>query len=172
MGAAMLSVLFLSVGHSAPSSPGEKRKNTVTMIFFLSRDCPKCETIKDLIEILQVKYPLRVRRFDISKEADYAVFKAVDSIHGTGSFAVPLVMLGESILIGEQEIALKLEEAVKDLTTSGGSPSPYIGPIERKPPQGRPTQKAQPRCESCSRGGPSSLGDEWQRVRGYLDKLF
>jgi hypothetical protein len=171
MGVAMLSVLFLSVAHSTALSSGEKRKNTVTMIFFLSRDCPKCETVKDLIEIVQVRYPLRVRRFDISKEVGYAVFKAVESIHGTGNFAVPLVMLGESILIGEQEIAEKLEKAVKDLATAGGSSSPYIGPVERKP-QARPTQKAQPRCESCSRGGPPSLEDEWQRVRGYLDKLF
>lgn len=167
----MLSVLFLSVGHAAPSSSEEKRKNTVTMIFFFSRDCPKCETTKDLIEVLQVRYPLRVRRLDISKEADYAVFKAVESIHGTGSFGVPLVMLGESILIGEQEIAGKLEKVVKGLAKAGGSPSPYIGPVQSKP-QARSTQRAQPSCESCSRGGPPSLGDEWQRVRGYLDKLF
>jgi hypothetical protein len=168
----MLSVLLLSVGHAALSSSGEKRKNTVTMIFFFSRDCPKCETIKDLIEILQVRYPLRVRRFDISKEADYAIFKAVESIHGTGNFGVPLVMLGESILVGEQEIADKLEKSVKALATAGGSPSPYIGPVERKPQGGPATKKARPRCKSCSRGGPPSLGDEWQRVRGYLDKLF
>lgn len=168
----MLSVLFLSVAHSTALNSGEKRKNTVTMIFFLSRDCPKCETIKDLIEILQVRYPLRVRRFDISKEDGYAVFKAVESIHGARSFAVPLVMLGESILIGEQEIADKLEKAVKHLVTAGGSSSPYIGPVQRKSQGGPATKKAQPRCESCSRSGPSSLGEEWQRVRAYLDKLF
>ncbi|MBI5250481.1 MAG: hypothetical protein HY912_13390 [Desulfomonile tiedjei] len=164
------SFMILLAADVEPS--GKKGNKGVGMVFFSSRDCPKCETIKDLIGILKVRYPLRVRQFDISKEADYAVFKTVESIHGSGNFAVPLVMIGESILIGELEIAGKLEKTVRGLDAAGGSRSPYIGHVDPKF-KARSADKTNEPCESCSRDGkPPQVGDELRRVRGFLDKLF
>ncbi len=164
------SALLLSAGNVEAS--GKKAKKTVWVVFFSSRDCSKCENVKDLIEVLRLRYPVRVRQFDTSKGNDYAVFKTVEAIHGSGNFAVPLIMLGDSIIIGEQEIAKKLEKAVRSLAARGGSPSPYIGPVgPKRKSQG--IEKNDEPCESCSRGGrPPPIGDELRRVRRLLDKVF
>ena len=162
--------LLLSAGNVEASE--KKGKKTVWMVFFSSRDCSKCENVKDLIEVIKLRYPVRVRQFDTSKENDYAVFKTVEAIHGSGNFAVPLVMLGDSIIIGEQEITRKLEKAVRNLAARGGAPSPYIGPVgPKKKSQG--IEKNDKPCESCSRGGrPPDIGDELRRARRLLDRVF
>jgi glutaredoxin len=166
----MVSVLVLCAGNVDAS--GKKGKKTVWMVFFSSRDCSKCENVKDLIEILKLRYPVKVRQFDTSKENDYAVFKTVEAIHGSGNFAVPLIMLGDSIIIGEQEITKKLEKAVRNLVARGGAPSPYIGPVEPKR-KSQGIEKNDGTCESCSRGGkPPPIGDELRRVRKLLDRVF
>ena len=35
-------------------------------------------TVKDLMKVLKARYPLRVRDFDVDKEADYALFKRIE----------------------------------------------------------------------------------------------
>jgi hypothetical protein len=151
----------------------EKRdRKRVWMIFFSSYDCPKCESVKELIDVLKLRYPLSVKQLDITKEADYSIFKAVESIHGSGNFAVPLAMLGNSILIGQEDINRKLENTVRELAAKGGASPPYIGPVESqlKAQNGR---RANSNCESCSRGRrPPEVGDELHRARELLEKLF
>ena len=65
------------------------------------------------MKVLKARYPLRVKDFDVDKEADYALFKRIEAIHAADKFAVPLVMVGESILMGEEEITGKLEKTVR-----------------------------------------------------------
>lgn len=166
----ILSALIVHGGNAASSDKQGKR--IVWIVFFSSHDCPKCESVKDLIEILKVRYPVRVRQFDISRESDYAVYKRMESIHAAGNFGVPLVMLGESILIGEQEILDKLEKKVQELKAEGGAPSPYIGPVKQGN-MSSAVEKKGAACESCARDGrPPQVGDELRRVRGFLDKVF
>ena len=112
-GIAVLAGVFLCVGHaSAAPTKGKAAKNAVGIVFFAAHDCPRCENVKDLMKVLKARYPLRVKDFDVDKEADYALFKRIEAIHAADKFAVPLVMVGESILMGEDEITGKLEKTV------------------------------------------------------------
>ena len=108
---AILTVIVFCVGRAgAAPAKAKVSKNTVGIVFFAAHDCPRCESVKDLMKILKARYALRVKDFDVDKEADYALFKRVEAIHATDKFAVPLVIVGESILMGEDEITGKLEK--------------------------------------------------------------
>ncbi len=149
----------------------KNRKGTVWAVFFMSRDCAKCETAKELIEVLELRYPLRVKRFDISKESDYAVFRAMEAIHSDKGFFVPLIMIGDKILTGEQEILDNLESTVKNLHLAGGTARPYIGPVDKKAfPAPVKTDAAE--CPTCSKGRPPSASEELHKVKSLLDKIF
>ena len=113
-GIVVLAVALLCVGRAAAAPAKAKAvKKTVGIVFFAAHDCPRCESVKDLMKVLKVRYPLRVKDFDVDKEADYSLFKRIEAIHSADKFAVPLVMVGESILMGEEEITGKLEKTVR-----------------------------------------------------------
>ena len=85
------------------------------------------------MKVLKTQYALRVKDFDVDTETDYALFKRVEAIHAAEKFSVPLVLVGESILMGEDEITGKLEKT----STRPGSvrwltlPLPGTNPTEK-----------------------------------------
>jgi len=168
-GAAILAIAILCAGFVEAAPAKEKAgKNIVGIVLFAAHDCPKCESAKDLIKALKAKYALRVRDFDVDKESDYALFRRVEAIHATAKFAVPLVLVGETILIGEDEITGKLEKTVRDLTKSGGAPFPYLGPAQGKKGVAKPVSSS---C-NCDQGRPPEVADELSKLRKFIEKLF
>ena len=125
-------LLFCLWGGEARCGKASRTKNRpVWVVLFSSAKCPRCSHVDTLIQALQKKYPLKIRRFGIDKPEHYALFQALEAIHGEQPFGVPLVIIGESILLGESEIKSTLEETVKGLSMAGGSGLPYLGPFER-----------------------------------------
>jgi hypothetical protein len=149
----------------------KNRKGTVWAVFFVSHDCAKCEAAKELVEVLQLRYPLRVKRYDISKESDYAVYRAMEAIHSDKGFFVPLILVGDKILMGEHEILDNLESAVKKLHVAGGTAPPYIGPVDKKAIN-TPVKTDTAGCPTCSKGRPPSASEELHKVKSLLDKIF
>ena len=144
------------------------RDKSVWLVFFSSKDCGRCGHVKDLIDALSGEYPLKVKTFDISRPDDYALFGRVEAIHARKKFAVPLVLVGDSILIGEKRITARLEKTVSRLTRGGGAALPYLGPQAS-----RETADDDSRCTDCERKGrPPSIEDEWRRIKNYLNKFF
>jgi hypothetical protein len=80
------------------------------------------------VEALRAQYPLKVKSFDVERDKDYALFKRMEAIHGRTRFKAPLVMIGDEILIGNEEIISKLESLIQDQIRRGGAPLPYLGP--------------------------------------------
>jgi len=168
-GIAVLAGLFLCVGHaSAAPTKGKAAKNAVGIVFFAAHDCPRCENVKDLMKVLKARYPLRVKDFDVDKEADYALFKRIEAIHAADKFAVPMVMVGESILMGEEEITGKLEKTVRALARSGGSSFPYLGSAQGTKAVAKPASSS---C-NCEQGRPPDVTDELSKLRKFIEKLF
>lgn len=168
-GIAVLAGFFLCVGHaSAAPTKGKAAKNAVGIVFFAAHDCPRCENVKDLMKVLKARYPLRVKDFDVDKEADYALFKRIEAIHAADKFAVPLVMVGESILMGEDEITGKLEKTVRTLARSGGSSFPYLGSARGTKTVAKPAASS---C-NCEQGRPPDVTDELSKLRKFIEKLF
>jgi glutaredoxin len=168
-GTVILAVALLCVGPAAAApTKGKASKKTVGIVFFAAHDCPRCENVKDLMKVLKARYPLRVKDFDVEKEADYALFKRIEAIHAADKFAVPLVMVGESILLGEDEITGKLEKTVRTLARSGGSPFPYLGSAKGTKTVAKPAASS---C-NCEQGGPPDVTDELSKLRKFIEKLF
>ena len=136
-------------------------------ILFFSDECPKCEGVKDIIESIKFKYPVRVKAFDVEKDSDYKLFKAIESIHSGRKFSVPLIILGETILIGEKEISKKLEKIVRDLYNAGGSQLPYLGSNHNET-----KHWDNEHCNCGNRKGPPTISEEWKKIRNFLGNLL
>jgi glutaredoxin len=139
------------------------------MAFFSSTDCPKCESAKLLIEALKSKYRVRVKTFDVERDKDYSLFKAVQAIHSSGGLSVPLILVGDVILAGEEEIDAKLEETVRGLAKAGGAELPYLGPDHTAP---APTKRDKCDFDKNRPGRPPSAPEEWGKFRSFLDYFF
>jgi hypothetical protein len=107
---------------------------------------------------------VRVKTFDIDRPEDCRLFDRLEAIHGESKFAVPMVMLGESILIGEETIIKNLEKTVQRLSCAGGASLPYLGPSRA---EGRDAQEDPSHCPECRRR-PTSLGEEWNKIKNFL----
>jgi glutaredoxin len=168
---------------SAHARAGSKpRHGTVWIAFFSSRDCPVCKNVKRLTNSLKKKYPVRVKLFDIDKPADYALLARLEGIHTAKGFSIPLLMLGETILMGEDRISNRLEKTVRALARSGGSTLPYLGPDKKaksEPPapvasarRAGTRTSASSRCPCADSGRPPTISDEWNKISSFLDRLF
>ncbi len=148
-----------------------KKSATVWVVFFFSQDCPRCESVRVLLKALKSSYPfVRLRVFDVARERDYELFRHLESIHSNEQFGVPLVMVGESILEGEDQIAAKLEKTVKRLSRAGGASLPYLGPHSTKKHVARGLPREKGPCQD--KGGPPTLREELGKMRELFDKFF
>lgn len=148
---------------------------TVWLVFFSSKNCPKCSAVKQLIDGLKREYPLRVRNFDIGKQPDYELMERLEAIHSTNKFSVPLVLVGDTILMGEDDITARLEETVSRLADTGGAPLPYLGPArDSQQPATRSSQtesRTDPSLCNCEKKGrPPTIGEEWDKIRTFVGR--
>jgi glutaredoxin len=153
------------------------RQKTVWLVFFFSHSCPKCEPVRELLDALKSAYPIRIKSFDVEKPEAYELYRRLEAIHAKGSFAIPLVMLNNSILMGERDISAKLERMVSRLSRKGGASLPYLGPdqTDRQEATASPAAKEpkRARCDHCSRNGrPPSIQEDWSKIRALIDRFF
>lgn len=166
----MLALFVVGQARCARSVKKGKR-GVVSIVFFYSKECEHCETVARLLESLKGEYPIRLKKFDIDIARNYTLFSKLEAIHTKKRFAVPLVILGESILMGERDIKMRLEPAVRELARSGGASFPYLGP--KALPKRHKRQKAQTTQEKdcdCDDRRPPTLREEWNNIRAFLDR--
>ncbi len=106
----------------------KKPRGLVKAVYFFAKDCSLCRNVDELIEALKVTYPFSVLKLDIGATRNYDLFRRLEDLHADAGFAVPMVLVGERILVGEEEIVSRLEGEVQRLSQSGGSRLPYLGP--------------------------------------------
>jgi len=170
LAAVLLAVALLGHAEAARGrkSASDKQLSRVGIVFFASPKCEKCASVKPLIEALKRTYPVRVKSFSIDQATGRALYRNLEAIHAPGRFAIPLVLVGESILIGEDRIVDELEPAVRKLARSGGAPFPYLG---RGSPS-EPLAKTPTQCYDCDqRGRPPDVRDELKRIRSFIDRF-
>lgn len=166
---AMLVLTLAAVpGRTAPPAAREPR-GTVWIVYFSSRDCPFCTGVARLLRGLAKKYPIAVKKFNVDKPQDAALLERIEAVHAAGRLSVPVVMLDETILMGEEQITARLESAVRACAAAGGSALPYLGPADaEKRPVGAKLQRDRPAYERR----PPSIGEEWARIRDFIQRLF
>jgi len=172
--AAIVVLLCSWVIPNVHARPGEKAA-TVWLVFFSSKGCSKCAVVKQLIRSLEREYPLKVRAFDIDKQSHYDLMERLEAIHSKDKFSVPLVLIGDTILMGDDDITAHLEMTVRRLADSGGAPLPYLGPAGgTRQPATRSSQsesRTDPsRCDCEKKGRPPTIGEEWDKIRTFVGK--
>ncbi|MEW6347771.1 MAG: thioredoxin family protein [Thermodesulfobacteriota bacterium] len=166
VGASLLAAAGGEVRASEKTGSGK-----VGLVFFGAGGCPSCAHVKHLLSALSSQYPLHIKTFDTDKPEDNALLDRLERIHARNGFSVPLVLVGESILMGEGEITEKLEPIVRDLSTSGGSSFPYLGPKGKA--KRLPRKQVQSRCACESGPGrPPTIGEELDKLRAFLRRFY
>lgn len=162
--------VFLVLATWLPTFAADRDK-TVWVVFFGSSECSKCESVERILEALKRHYPVKIRKFDISRDSSLRLFEKMEAIHSDGGFAIPLVMLGNTVLIGEDRIVKGIEATVRDLYFKGGSAQPYLGPQWSSAAKASSESSVKRQCDSCG-GRPPTIQEEWAKVRKFIDGLF
>lgn len=157
-------LVFCDQSFSRKSSSGE-----TWAVYFGSSDCPVCEHVQPLLRSLVNDYGLRIRSYDITRPDDYLVFERIESIHGSpGKFSVPMVIVGENILVGEKQIQNNLGRLVQKYVRDSGAPLPYLGDARDETFQANNED-----CAECrDKGRPPSVQSELKKLKVIIDRLL
>jgi thiol-disulfide isomerase/thioredoxin len=158
--------VFAISGLAEGRQRSKAKARTVWLVFFLASDCERCEHVKTFIDALKAKYPIRIKAFDVDRRPNYELMERLQAIHSKHEFAVPLVMVGETILMGEKEISAKLESTVRKLARSGGARVPYLGQASDR----TSTRTSDSECRKCNERRPPEIRDELKRIRSLLGR--
>lgn len=142
---------------------------TIQIEFFWAKDCPHCESAKTLVSELQKSHPIKVREFDIEKEADYAAFHSVQAIHKRSNLSVPLIVVGKDLLVGESEIKAHLEGRIQTLIGSSNKESQKKGSAKKAV-----TESNSPPSPTKDKAKPAqdSVREEWGKMKMTIDEFF
>jgi thiol-disulfide isomerase/thioredoxin len=136
------------------AAPGGK---DVWILVFSSSKCPKCKGLDRTLAQLEKKYPLKVKRLDVSNPEDRALFRKFEAIHAERDFEIPLIVVGDTILIGEKAVKKRLESSVRKSASRGGAALPYLG-------DAGDGGEGDSRCPSCERR-PPTLREELEKIK-------
>jgi glutaredoxin len=92
---------------------------TVVVTVFTSSECPFCENVKELVDDLKTTLPIKIEMFDINQPADYDLFSKIEATHKGEKFAVPLIIVGDTVLMGQSQIFSKLEDTIRKAEING-----------------------------------------------------
>ncbi|MBN3037393.1 MAG: hypothetical protein JW834_03025 [Candidatus Diapherotrites archaeon] len=105
----------------AALSPVMAQQNEVCVAYFYSFTCPHCARVSPFLEDMQGKYPqVALHKYEISQNAtNYQRFERTCTNRGILAKGVPLVVVGDTYLLGDAEIMRGFETAVEPYLSSG-----------------------------------------------------
>ncbi|MFH0958970.1 MAG: glutaredoxin domain-containing protein [Pseudomonadota bacterium] len=119
IGSAIMSCVAPVEGFSQNRLPKDSNsQDIIAVTFFTSSECPFCDNIKELLEDLKTRFPIRTDVFDINEPYGYDLFSKIGSVHKEKKVAVPLVIVGKEIMVGQSEIFGKIEKTIRLRQTS------------------------------------------------------
>jgi cytochrome c biogenesis protein CcdA/thiol-disulfide isomerase/thioredoxin len=121
--AAIIGIYFLNI---SPSSPAQGTGSAnVTVYYFYGAECPHCQNVRPYIESLRQKYPdVNFRILEIwHDETNNALSRLMNHNLNQQQSLVPEVIVGDVVLLGENEITTKLEGAILDQKKNLTDPS-------------------------------------------------
>lgn len=109
---AIVTVLFLSLfaantlaatsANSQSNATTKSAKDSVTLYFFYSKDCPHCVAAHPFIDKLKAEYPwLKVRSFEASASPrNSQLFEKMSKSHGREPSFFPTFFVGDKMIVG------------------------------------------------------------------------
>jgi len=169
-------LVFLVVAFSAPRAMAQQDA-IVRAVLFWSETCPHCHYVmSETLPPLQEKYSARleIRTIEISDPDNYRLWvAAMEAFHvPPARQGVPMLFIGDQVLVGSREIPDQLPGLIERHLTAGGVDYPAIPGLLSPPtvtvPRPTPTIKV---CHMCDEdvaptGTPTPVSD--QRVHFWL----
>lgn len=156
----LLAVFLLTV--LAVAAPAAAQDNTVHVLYFYAEDCSHCKVVQaDVLAPLEAQYggALKIHRFEIGAAENYEGL-VLTELHfkvASAQRAVPTLVIGQTVLIGEEPIREQLPGLVKNGVEQGGIAWPQIAGLEKlQESSGAPKATAAPVLPSVS--GPALPG--------------
>ncbi len=108
---------------SSISSLGTDLNRTVVGYFFYGDGCSHCDNIKPFISEIQSRYPdLDLEQLEVYHNAtNQALFLGMDQKLGIPSAGVPTIIIGDHVLVGEDQIRNQLEQVIQEEQASPAS---------------------------------------------------
>lgn len=163
LGLALATALFAPAAASAQA--------VVRSVLFYSPYCPHChKVINEDLPPLAAKYGSRfqVAGVDVTTPQGSALYAATMEYFGSDETGVPLMVVGDVMLIGDQEIPQRLPGLIEDGLAKGGIPFPAVPAIqaalaqtqqaEEEAAQGEPTPSADSGAAADAAGQPEAEG--------------
>ena len=121
-------LLFL---YAALLLPGFARaEGEVRALLFRAEGCDRCRAVEEeVLPLVQGAFPLEVRALEVGDTDNFRMLARYQDARGVPEGEVPVIVLADRILQGEQEIRDGLLPAVLELAAAGGSdwPAPPAG---------------------------------------------
>ncbi len=92
----------------------------IKFYFFYLEDCEDCITIKnEVLDPLRQKYNLIIKSFDLFYAKNYELLIAMEEQYNDTDNKIPVIIIGEYILGGKEEIQKELEEIIQKYKRRG-----------------------------------------------------
>lgn len=105
--------------------------NTVTLYLFESSTCVHCANAEEAIHTLMAKYPsVRLVDMEVSANAtNRMLFESVSQKFGIADPGVPMLLVGNRVLLGDVEIRKNLEAIIVAEERNASVSEPATGPV-------------------------------------------
>jgi hypothetical protein len=150
-----LFILFLLpvVGVGQPSS-------SIQIYLFYAEDCPACGGIlQGYLPGLKSTYPfLEIQTFDVGDPTYYEALSGLEKKFNRRATELPVLFIGDQVLIGEKEIMERLDPLILDYQVKGAPPLPPLQTLARATPPEKAVSVElayfyQKGCPKCDRAG-------------------
>ena len=119
------------IGPQMPDGSGESAANQVHALYFYAFDCTHCQVVmEEVIKPLESAYDnqLDMHLLEIGVPQNYELFIQSEELYQVGSSdrAIPMIIVGEQALVGEEPIRNDFEGIIKKAVADGGLDFPDI----------------------------------------------
>jgi cytochrome c biogenesis protein CcdA/glutaredoxin len=99
----------------------------VRFFVFEAQDCEHCRVVREeVLAPLQEQYgrQIEIQTFDIGAMENYEVMVRLEKEYGVSGLAIPQIFIGDTVLVGEEEIQERLGALVDQILEAGGCDYP------------------------------------------------
>ncbi len=116
-------LLLLCVGLLLPGFA--QAEGEVRALLFYAEGCDRCRAVEEeVLPLVQGAFPLEIRALEVGDPENFRLLARYQDARGVPEGEVPVVVLADRILQGEEEIRDGLLTAVLELASAGGSAWP------------------------------------------------
>jgi len=116
----LLIIPFFFLTLSVPNVLAQLKNRPIEIRFFYSETCKICQPIlQQTLPELASRHHLVIKSFDIGNPANYEKLLKLEMVLGEEGNDIPIIVVGDRLLSGEQEIKTQLEPLIESFEKKG-----------------------------------------------------